>query len=51
VQKTREKATKEELARIKEQDDAFHSLTGYSVEQAYGMLDAKPSDQLMKRGE
>ena len=51
VQKTREKATDAELKRIKEQDDAFHSLTGYSVEQAYGMLDAKPSDQLTKRGE
>lgn len=36
VQKTREKATEEELRKIKEQDEAFRHLTGYSVEDAYG---------------
>lgn len=45
VQKTTEQATKEELQKIKEHDDAFHAVTGYSVEQAYGLVLNESTDK------
>lgn len=44
VQKTNEKATEEELRKIKEQDDAFRRINGYSVEDAYGLTSTEGSE-------
>lgn len=44
VQKSDEKATEEELRKIREQDEAFRSLTGYSAEDAYGLVSRTGDD-------
>lgn len=44
VQKTNEKATEEELRKIKDQEDAFRFLNGYSVENAYGLVSSEGSE-------
>ena len=44
VQKTNEKATEEELKKIKEQDEAFRIMNGYSLEDAYGLVDHERSE-------
>lgn len=37
VQKSNEKVTEDELREMKQKEEAFRAMNGYSVEDAYGM--------------